>query len=297
MDKLDEKLENNKISSITTLTIFSAVVLAFSGGITFEAGIFKGMAESSPYRIVFIIALTGFILFNTIFELLYLVGKMAGKKIDGSCKYNINNEKFFDSARKCGEGYCKKECTKVSFFCKILHRHLYAFIVNVILLAIMYEDFIFWWYNGQTYNFKIAIFQILPLVLIAIYFPLAALDRMIQENRMAYQFKVELITQIVSPPKEMPMFYNIGQLFLKALGEKSDDATEAFLNNIENDSVIKDREYKVVLKKLSSFSHQEVIKNGKMYTYITYWDHYHNKKKWKILKDEFRQYLVQSKTE
>ena len=50
LDGIDDKLENNKISSITTLTIFSAVVLAFSGGITFEAGIFKGMAESSPYR-------------------------------------------------------------------------------------------------------------------------------------------------------------------------------------------------------------------------------------------------------
>ena len=70
MDKIDDKLESNKISSITTLTIFSAVVLAFSGGITFEAGIFKGMVESSAYRLVFTIALTGFILFNTIFALL-----------------------------------------------------------------------------------------------------------------------------------------------------------------------------------------------------------------------------------
>lgn len=297
LDKLDEKLESNKISSITTLTIFSAVVLAFSGGITFEAGIFKGMAESSPYRIVFIIALTGFILFNTIFELLYLVGKMAGKKIDGSCKYNTNNEKFFDSARKCGEGYCKKEFTKVSFFCKILQRHLYAFMVNVILLAIMYEDFIFWLYNGQAYNFKIAIFQILPLVLIATYFPITALDKKIQEYRAAYQFKVKLITKIVEPQKELPMLYNIGQLFYKALGEKSNDASEVFLNNIENDSVVKDKEYKVVLKKLSYFSHKEVIKNSKMYTYISYWDHHRNKKKWKILKDDFRQYLIQSKAE
>ena len=40
LDNLDEKLESNKISSITTLTIFSAVILAFSGGITFESGFF-----------------------------------------------------------------------------------------------------------------------------------------------------------------------------------------------------------------------------------------------------------------
>lgn len=41
LDSLDGKLESNKISSITTLTIFSAVILAFSGGITFESGIFQ----------------------------------------------------------------------------------------------------------------------------------------------------------------------------------------------------------------------------------------------------------------
>lgn len=87
LDGLDEKLENNKVSSITTLTIFSAVILAFSGGITFESGVFKGMAETTPYRLVFTIALSGFILFNTIFALLYLVGKMAGKRISTKCKY------------------------------------------------------------------------------------------------------------------------------------------------------------------------------------------------------------------
>lgn len=80
LDNLDSKLESNKISSITTLTIFSAVVLAFSGGITFEAGIFKGLENTSVYRLVNTIALTGFILFNTIFALLYLVGKLSGKK-------------------------------------------------------------------------------------------------------------------------------------------------------------------------------------------------------------------------
>ena len=99
---LDEKLENNKISSITTLTIFSAVILAFSGGITFEAGIFNGMANSTPYRLVFTIGLTGFILFNTIFALLYLVGKMAGKKISSKCKYlSFENSEYSGVAEPC----------------------------------------------------------------------------------------------------------------------------------------------------------------------------------------------------
>ena len=106
LDNLDEKLESNKISSITTLTIFSAVILAFSGGITFESGIFKGMVESSAYRLVFTIALSGFILFNTIFALLYLVGKMAGKPISTRCKYIVTENGYYEQCQSCGDGYC-----------------------------------------------------------------------------------------------------------------------------------------------------------------------------------------------
>lgn len=134
---LDEKLENNKISSITTLTIFSAVILAFSGGITFEAGIFNGMANSTPYRLVFTIGLTGFILFNTIFALLYLVGKMAGKKISSKCKYlSFENSRHIN--RVCGDGYCTKGCSEVTFSCKMLHKYSYVFAINIFIIYILY---------------------------------------------------------------------------------------------------------------------------------------------------------------
>ncbi len=109
MDKIDSKLDSNKISSITTLTIFSAVVLAFSGGITFEAGMLQGMAAASPYRLVFTIALTGFILFNTIFALLYMVGKMAEKSINGKCKYWKEKDFVKNGNAKCGGGCCSKK--------------------------------------------------------------------------------------------------------------------------------------------------------------------------------------------
>ena len=102
MDKIDSKLDSNKISSITTLTIFSAVVLAFSGGITFEAGMLQGMAAASPYRLVFTIALTGFILFNTIFALLYMVGNPASENesYNESRWSDDSEESIFDYTRK-----------------------------------------------------------------------------------------------------------------------------------------------------------------------------------------------------
>lgn len=45
LEKVDGKLERNSMSSITTLTIFSAVILAFTGSITFTSGVFSGIRE------------------------------------------------------------------------------------------------------------------------------------------------------------------------------------------------------------------------------------------------------------
>lgn len=59
IDKIDDKLEKNSMSSITTLTIFSAVILAFTGSITFSSGVFTEIRQTSPFRLVFIAALIG----------------------------------------------------------------------------------------------------------------------------------------------------------------------------------------------------------------------------------------------
>lgn len=159
LDSLDEKLESNKISSITTLTIFSAVILAFSGGITFESSIFKGMVESSPYRLVFTIALSGFILFNTIFALLYLVGKMAGKRISTKCKYLANDNDNYDQCQSCGDGYCTKECAEVSIACRIFHKYSYVLVVDTVLLYMLYSDFFLWLSKGVFAGSKILSFS------------------------------------------------------------------------------------------------------------------------------------------
>ena len=75
LEKVDGKLERNSMSSITTLTIFSAVILAFTGSITFTSGVFSGMSSVSPYRIVFVTSIIGAVVFNLIFMLLLLLVK------------------------------------------------------------------------------------------------------------------------------------------------------------------------------------------------------------------------------
>ena len=68
------------------------MVLAFSGGITFEAGMLQGMAAASPYRL----------LFNTIFALLYMVGNPASENesYNESRWSDDSEESIFDYIRK-----------------------------------------------------------------------------------------------------------------------------------------------------------------------------------------------------
>ena len=85
---------------------------------------------------------TGFILFNTIFALLYLVGKMAGKTISTRCKYLSLEKEGLHASRRCGDGYCQRECSSVNLFCRILHKYSYVVAINFILLWTMYADFV-----------------------------------------------------------------------------------------------------------------------------------------------------------
>ena len=51
---------------ITILGIFAAIILAFVGGITFSSSIFENFNKGSIYRLVLVIVLLSFVLFNTI---------------------------------------------------------------------------------------------------------------------------------------------------------------------------------------------------------------------------------------
>ncbi len=184
LDKLDSRLESNKISSITTLTIFSAVVLAFSGGITFEVGMLQGMASASAYRLVFVIALTGFVLFNTIFALLYLVGKLAGKSISTKCRH-CSNDPSNSGKCTCGDGTCTKELASGTIFCRILHKYCYVLIINIILLFVMYSDFFLWFFNGQASDIRFIISQTIPLIILVLFL----LGRLVKKIVYAYRNK------------------------------------------------------------------------------------------------------------
>ena len=80
--------------SIGILSIFSAVILAFMGGISFSSGILNNLSEATMFRLIITILLLGFVLCNSIFILLrftaYIIdGKCAQRFKDGVKAFNI----------------------------------------------------------------------------------------------------------------------------------------------------------------------------------------------------------------
>lgn len=212
MDGLDEKLESSKISSITALTIFSAVVLTFSGVLTFESGVLQGLAGPSIYRIVFAITLSGFTLVNAIFILIYLVSKLTQKTIGTKCKYMVTSKNLFDINRLqnsdypiCGQGYCTKQRASVSIFCRVAHKYSYVFVLNLILIYILCIDFSLWFYQ-KSFDCSPEIdviatsgIVLLPFILCVIVFILQRKWSIVTQNRRLIKRKqVEALAKLIA---------------------------------------------------------------------------------------------------
>ena len=285
LDSLDEKLESNKISSITTLTIFSAVILAFSGGITFESGIFQGMVASTSYRLVFTIALSGFILFNTIFALLYLVGKMAGKRISTKCKYMVNADGDYNQCQSCGDGYCTKECAEVSIACRIFHKYSYVLAIDAILLYVLYTDFFLWYSKGVLLSPAFYLPQIFLILIIIASYCVHRVRRNRRLKRIKMHYKVAILTDILEPKAPMASaLIRLGEIISKSFyGSPSRSAKDSFLDTVKARQLNKDD----ALNYLDEFIDEYLIADCRTSISVSKREHRINCKKWKELSGQF----------
>lgn len=86
----NQKIDNSKIDVITALSIFSAIILSFTGGFSFLTNSFAQIQATSFYKLTFFILLVGVILFNALYLMFHLIGKIIDRKIDISCISTFN---------------------------------------------------------------------------------------------------------------------------------------------------------------------------------------------------------------
>lgn len=77
LKKAEEKIESSQKEYIAILGIFAAIILAFTGGITFSTSVLENMHSSSIYRVVLVILLIGFTLVNMLYLLFMFIDKLV----------------------------------------------------------------------------------------------------------------------------------------------------------------------------------------------------------------------------
>lgn len=97
---ISEQAKNLKTDVISILAIFAAIILAFTGGLSIFGGAIAGIKDVSFFRLLLVIDFCIIGLFNTMYLLLYVVSRMAGKDISAECEHG--------ECKECGrKGLCK----------------------------------------------------------------------------------------------------------------------------------------------------------------------------------------------
>lgn len=140
-EKIEEKMGNTVIS---ILGIFSAIIIAFFGGLNVLGNIFTYIPNSSVsiYRLIFMSCLTGLIVFNIIFMLLHFISKMLDKNMGRFCDWNLGYNAEY------GNGCLKRFYYKVKI---IMIRHPLMFWFNILIIFIM-SGTVFIWLMSKLFN-------------------------------------------------------------------------------------------------------------------------------------------------
>ena len=120
---------------IAVLSIFAAIVITFSGGFTFLGSVMTSINDVDCYEVVVLSAIIcGMVIFNTIFLLMYLVGKVTDRNIYAKC-----------NSIDCS---CKNRCGGIT---KIRKRLPYVFWFNVTCVIGIFIDCIVWYCDMRNW--------------------------------------------------------------------------------------------------------------------------------------------------
>lgn len=161
MELLSQKIEKSEKSTVnmtvTVLGIFSAAILGISTGIQVLSGFFSVSNDWSPYRLVVLCALSGLVVYNILFLLLYGIAKITDNGIATSyapfgkyfLKRIVNDPKTWlrINGKDClfeepdADKYTWKE---TSIFTRLIIRYPYVFWPNLSMFLLIILSCILW---------------------------------------------------------------------------------------------------------------------------------------------------------
>ena len=145
LSKAERKASSLQGEIISVLSIFSAIVIATSGGFSFVSGSISSLSSGIPFhRVLCVISLCGIALFNSVFVLMYMVGKIIDRPIYTACSSSTNS----NPCLACHA--CSKKCCS---FTKIRKRLPYIFWFNATMITILMIVVLRWLYLNNYFPF------------------------------------------------------------------------------------------------------------------------------------------------
>lgn len=145
MSSHEQKIEKMQGDFISILSIFSAVIIAFFGGMSVLDSIFSSIDKISKYRLIFMTAFIGFIMFNLIYMLLHSISKITKNRIS----VDIESGRCFG----CRENY---------FIKCLATKYPIVFIYNIATVVICICTFIA--YICDKYNLITYVIELLNII-------------------------------------------------------------------------------------------------------------------------------------
>lgn len=131
LEKASKQASSIQTELIAVLSIFAAIVVTFSGGFTFLGSVMTSINGVKYYEIVVMVAIIcGMVIFNTIFLLMYLVGKITDRNIYAKCDTD-----------DCS---CENKCGNLT---RIRKRLPYVFYFNLLAVCGIVLDLAIWYFD------------------------------------------------------------------------------------------------------------------------------------------------------
>jgi len=145
LSKAERKASSLQGEIISVLSIFSAIVIATSGGFSFISASISSLSSGIPFhRVLCVICLCGIALFNSVFVLLYMVGKIIDRSVYTACGSSTNEDK----SAACHA--CTHNCCSLR---KIRKRLPYVFWFNATMILFLIIVGLRWLYLNKYWPF------------------------------------------------------------------------------------------------------------------------------------------------
>lgn len=165
IDVAKQKMDSMRAESITVLSVFAAIMIASWGGTSFFSDILKSINSASIYRIIAVSCVSGFVLFNTVFLLVYMAARIMERSIYTFCP-------TAEGGKDCmlQENKCQYDCSGLD---RIRKRLPYVFWVNTVLALLFLGDIVIYflikygWLEG-VYKLLVSAVSIIGLFILVI---------------------------------------------------------------------------------------------------------------------------------